>query len=369
MTLPETDLITVISYAYREGVVICNDFDSEMVLRQLEYLKIKYFNESVSEASGCHVAIAADPSECDKKYEYVISDNIIGEVARFFNHGIAYDTDPTFTYENSLSFNSYDSPFTNSSEIPFLKKTIEGDKLDDINLNIQTQIDNALEIHSLIDEFALMQSYTNRRYKWANGWFEGYDGLALYGMIKKYQPKHIIEIGSGYSTALMLDASEFLNQDIQISSIEPFPNRLNSLLRDGDCIDIHNDYVQNVPLSLFDQLEENDILFIDSSHVIKTGGDIPYEYFRILPRLKSGVLIQIHDMIYPFTYPMRWVKQGRPYNEAYLVRALISGNDRYEIEYFGSMINRCRLVEFDNDKEITYPALKVRGGSLWIKKK
>ena len=116
-------------------------------------------------------------------------------------------------------------------------------------------------------------------------------------------------------------------------------------------------------------MKKGDILFIDSSHVLRTGGDLPYIYFRVLPLLQSGVFIHIHDMFYPFTYPEKWIKQGRAYNEAYLVRALLSGNKNYQIQYFGNMLYRTDMAKKSEDITEIYPDLRDRGASLWLLKK
>lgn len=200
--------------------------------------------------------------------------------------------------------------------------------------------------------------------------FRSADAFLLHSIIREYNPKHIIEIGSGYSTAVMLDANEYyMGGQIDITCIEPYPERLFSILKDGDdkILSLRKDFVQNIILDEFDNLEENDILFIDSSHVAKMGGDVPYEYFNILPRLKKGVIIHIHDIFYPFTYPDKWIVGGRAYNEAFILRALLMNNNAYKMIFFNNMIyqlcsdryraifNRCNLAE-------------GVGSSIWLKK-
>jgi hypothetical protein len=111
-------------------------------------------------------------------------------------------------------------------------------------------------------------------------------------------------------------------------------------------------------------LESGDILFIDSSHVGRAGGDVPWVYFNILPRLKSGVLIHIHDILYPFTYPETWLKQGRSYNEAFIVRALLMNSNRYKMIFFNDMM----ISKYENEyKEGWSTGNKPFGGSLWLR--
>lgn len=153
--------------------------------------------------------------------------------------------------------------------------------------------------------------------------------------------KRIIEIGSGFSTFAALDTiDKWGNGDIKVTCIEPYPDRLYSRMTDKDreTLDVIPDFVHNVNLSIFDILEKGDILFIDSSHVTKSGGDIPFEYFNILPRLKPGVIIHIHDIYYPFDYPKDWLVRG--YTEAFILRALLTDNRKFRMLYFGDYLRK-----------------------------
>src|SRR5690606_1833553 len=109
--------------------------------------------------------------------------------------------------------------------------------------------------------------------------------------------------------------------------IEPYPRLLQSLITPDDAaaVTILPQRVQEVPLSVFDQLEPQDILFIDSSHVAKVGSDVVFLLLRVLPRLRPGVLIHFHDIFYPWSYPMRWIRQGCAWNESLFLRALLVG--------------------------------------------
>ena len=136
-------------------------------------------------------------------------------------------------------------------------------------------------------------------------------------------------------------------------------------VKDKNNICIYQNVVQNVDLDLFKKLEENDILFIDSSHVAKVGSDVMYEYFDILPVLKSGVIIHVHDMFYPFEYPEEWIKQGRAYNELYIVRALLMDSKKYKIIFFNDMMVKKYYEKYQESWMGNYP---IFGGSLWLQK-
>lgn len=136
-------------------------------------------------------------------------------------------------------------------------------------------------------------------------------------------------------------------------------------VKEQNNICLYQNIVQNVDLDLFKKLEENDILFIDSSHVAKVGSDVMYEYFDILPVLKSGVIIHVHDMFYPFEYPEEWIKQGRAYNELYIVRALLMDSKKYKIIFFNDMMVKKYYEKYQESWMGNYP---IFGGSLWLQK-
>jgi hypothetical protein len=161
-------------------------------------------------------------------------------------------------------------------------------------------------------------------------------------ILRHFKPKRIIEVGSGFSSAVIIDTNEiFFDGEIQVRFIEPFPDRLNWFLsgtRKPEHYFLHEKKVQQVPDSEFLALEENDLLLIDSSHVSKLGSDVNHLFFNILPKIKKGVIVHIHDICYPFEYPEPWVKEKRFWNEAYLLRSFLTFNDHYEIQLFNGFI-------------------------------
>ena len=123
--------------------------------------------------------------------------------------------------------------------------------------------------------------------------------------------------------------------------------------------------MQSVALENFKKLKANDILFIDSSHVSKTGSDVNYELFEILPNLASGVLIHIHDMFFPFEYPKEWVYEGRNWNELYMLRAFLNYNQDFDILLFSHYMHEKHEKAFEN-MPLTY---ENTGWNLWLQKK
>jgi predicted O-methyltransferase YrrM len=208
----------------------------------------------------------------------------------------------------------------------------------------------------------------NLRYYLCNDFYAYTDGILLYSIMRHYRPKRIIEIGSGFSSAAMLDTNEiFFRNQVQLTFIEPYPKRLYSLIRKKDktSTTILEHGVQAVPLDVFAQLTAGDVLFIDSTHVVKTGSDVNYILFDILPVLQPGVLIHFHDVFYPFEYPKNWVLNGRNWNESYFLKAFLMYNNDFEIRLFSDYLHKHHREAFAA-MPLCY---QNTGGSLWLEKK
>ncbi len=148
------------------------------------------------------------------------------------------------------------------------------------------------------------------RYHFKNPAFSYGDGSILHAMLRRYRPKRLIEIGSGYSSACAVDTIDrYLDGKVEVSFIEPYPELLLRLLGEETIkrFEVLAVPVQKVALSTFETLDEGDFLFIDSTHVMKTGSDVCHELFAILPALKPGVFIHFHDIPWPFEYGKKWV--------------------------------------------------------------
>lgn len=194
------------------------------------------------------------------------------------------------------------------------------------------------------------------------------DAVVLRAMIVENRPARIIEIGSGFSTAVMLDTIDEHALPTAITCIEPYADRLRSRLRPEDAriTTIIEKPVQEVPVETFTSLSAGDILFIDSTHVLKTGSDVHYELFSILPALKPGVIIHFHDMHYPFEYPDRWIFELQySWNEVYAVRAFLMYNNGFRITFMNSLF---QLYGKDLIPDILPRFNQNPGASLWLKK-
>jgi hypothetical protein len=197
------------------------------------------------------------------------------------------------------------------------------------------------------------------------------DVMFLYHVIRHLEPRQIVEVGSGASSAVMLDINDlFFNSSMKFTFIEPYPERLYGFLRDQDHDNamLITEKVQDVPMDVFESLEENDILFIDSSHVSKVGSDVNHLIFNVLPRINKGVWIHFHDIFYPFELPMHWIlENSRFWNESYLLRAFLMNNDAYEIMLFNTLLHKKYRSWFKNEMP---ECLIDEGdtGSIWIRK-
>lgn len=204
------------------------------------------------------------------------------------------------------------------------------------------------------------------RYYYMNDQFSYGDAAALYAMLTIHRPKRFVEIGSGFSSALALDTRTLENLGTHFTFIEPFPGRLNNLLRPDDhsVVEVIEQKVQYVSLDVFSALEPGDVLFIDSSHVVKTGSDVCFELLEILPILNRGVIVGIHDMFYPFEYPRSWcLDENRGWTELYMVRALLTFSVRYRIRFFNHYFG-LRHHDLASDPSVMFH--KNFGGTLWL---
>ncbi|HEU4402476.1 MAG TPA: class I SAM-dependent methyltransferase [Candidatus Polarisedimenticolia bacterium] len=238
-----------------------------------------------------------------------------------------------------------------------------------IDLRVEAQIDRLDRLAAYYGDLPFPDAPGgSTRYHYDNGFFSHGDAIILYSTLRHDRPRRVIEVGSGFSSALMLDVNElFLDESIRFTFIEPHPDRLLGLLTADDRRRhaILATPVQEVPLDLFRELQAGDLLFIDSSHVVKIGSDVTRIVFDILPVLRPGVLIHFHDVLWPFEYPEEWLLKGRAWNEAYFLRAFLQYNRSFEIEYFNSYVAGMHGEVLRRRMPL---CLKNPGGSLFIRK-
>ncbi len=214
-----------------------------------------------------------------------------------------------------------------------------------IDLHLAEQI--ALADHlvrSYSDDYFPEHRTAGRRYYWRNEFFPFADAFYVSRFLHELSPRRIVEIGSGHSSAAMLDTADDLRAagltPPRFDFVEPYPERLRGLLRDDDGAHcrLWEMEVQDAPDALFDELRANDLVLVDSSHVLKTGSDLAHLFFHVLPRLAVGVYVFLHDVSWPFEYPIEWVEEGRAWNEAYFLRSFLMYNDTFALRWMPGLV-------------------------------
>lgn len=253
-----------------------------------------------------------------------------------------------------------------------LKKSLRADRnLKGIEWNIEKQFEllNGFHFSEELKKFPL-KKLKDTEYYYDNNMYSSGDAEYLYNMIRFFKPKRIIEIGSGNSTLMAINAIKENKKDYTEYSclhicIEPYEQ---PWLEKVD-VELIRKKVEELDPSFFNILEENDILFIDSSHVIRPQGDVLFEILEILPVLKPGVIIHFHDIFTPKDYLDEWIhKDKRLWNEQYLLEAFLSFNSKFEI------IGAVNYLSHNHKKmfEIKCPVFKSQPGrepgAFWIRK-
>jgi hypothetical protein len=263
------------------------------------------------------------------------------------------------------------SPIVNVDEVREVFKT-RGDSINPpaINISMDAHAELWKKLLPYLNDIPFPEEKTDEyRYFFKNPAFSYGDGSILHAMLRCFRPRRLVEVGCGYSSACAVDTIDrYLDGKVDVEFVEPYPDLLIRLLGEelAKRYTIHVCFVQKADMQIFNSLEDGDFLFIDSSHVIKTGSDVCHELFNILPTLKPGVFIHFHDIFWPFEYGQDWVlKENRSWNEIYGLRAFLMYNESFEIVFHNDFfVKTCR-----NLVQESYPTmLKNSGGSIWLRK-
>jgi hypothetical protein len=202
------------------------------------------------------------------------------------------------------------------------------------------------------------------------GWV---DAAIYYCVLRHFKPRSICEIGSGASTLLALKAIEANRNEVpgyqcELLAIDPFPSDVLKAAV-SDCVRVEETEVQNVSRAEIESLSAGDVLFVDSSHVLKTGSDVQWIYLELLPRLKPGVLVHAHDIFLPREYPERWIKNERRFwNEQYLLQAFLSFNSAFEVLLTAALLHVRHPDSLAEAFSIYLPSHESPG-SFWFRRK
>jgi hypothetical protein len=207
-----------------------------------------------------------------------------------------------------------------------------------------------------------------RDYHAANDMFSRLDAWMLQAVLRHFRPARMIEVGCGWSSLVTARVNrEHLGGALDFTCIEPYPPEFL-----GDGIEgisrLIVSRVEELPVDPFLELGDGDVLFIDTSHTVKTGGDVVFLFHEVLPRLASGVVVHIHDVFLPWDYPQDWVFSGRAWNEQYLVRSFLTFNSAFRILLGSGWMSHYR-PDVLTAVLPGYPArYRDGGGSLWLQR-
>jgi hypothetical protein len=237
-----------------------------------------------------------------------------------------------------------------------------------VDLGEAAQWELVQDLLSLYEETAAWLLAGPPRFSLDNTWFSGSDALFLALMLRHLRPARVLEIGSGHSSALVLDAAAvWLGGQTRMTFVDPNPERLMALLGAGESgAEVLPVPAQDVPMSRFTDLGPNDVLLIDSSHVLKPGSDVHFLLLEVFPRLAPGVRVHLHDIFHPFEYPLSWLQAGVAFNEAYALRAILQGNRRLRIVLWNHFLERVHREWFATHMPLALSAPFLTGG-IWLR--
>jgi hypothetical protein len=221
------------------------------------------------------------------------------------------------------------------------------------------------------DQLALVGELANYReeldrldFDFNNDYFSGFDAAVYYSLLRHLKPGRVIEIGGGYSTRMAAKALA-ANGSGSLTCIEPYPERLNGSELN---IELITKRVEDIDLDFFSNLTANDVLFIDSSHTVKFGSDVYYEFLELLPWLAPGVWVHVHDIFFPHDYPEEWLLKRRlALNEQYFLEAFLAFNNQFRV----ALANHWLCLEHAGKAASLWPDVvssNHRSSSFWMKR-
>lgn len=225
-------------------------------------------------------------------------------------------------YEPLFQFSTLHKPLTQKRNLP------------GINWNTQGQLDLLQSFHFQNELLNFPKNSSGPSFSFENDTFRAGDAEFLYSLVRTIKPRRIFEIGSGNSTLVSLAAIASNQKEdsayrCQFVAIEPYER---PWLRELP-IELKREKVESIDTKFFTQLQAQDILFIDSSHMIRPQGDVLTEYLEIIPQLNPGVWVHVHDIFSPRDYLEKWLLQDmKLWNEQYLLEAFLCNNQRVEIK-------------------------------------
>lgn len=260
-------------------------------------------------------------------------------------------------YEPQFDHRRPKRPFSEERELPGIDWNIPG------QLEMLARFQYAEELAGIP-----MHRADGAEFHFNNGFFESGDAEYWYQLIRTVKPKRIIEIGSGFSTMMAMRA---LRKNREISAghqcehicVEPYEQRW--LEKSG--ARVIRQRVEDIQPDWLLELDENDVLFIDSSHIIRPEGDVLFEYLQLLPRLRRGVIVHVHDIFSPRNYLSQWLREDVWFwNEQYLLEAFLTQNPSWKV--LGA-VNLLHHRQYDELKRVApYLTPEREPGSFYIQR-
>ncbi|WP_170412848.1 class I SAM-dependent methyltransferase [Ruegeria atlantica] len=223
-----------------------------------------------------------------------------------------------------------------------------------------SQLVSEYQEHSALLEALKDPARNKTGYRINNGYYDSPDADALYLMIRRFKPKRVIEVGCGNSTRVTRQAIIDGGLQTKVTAIDPYPR--------ADIAHVVDQFEQKrleeVDPALFEQLESGDVLFIDSSHVVRMSNDVAHLFCRVIPALKPGVVIHVHDVFLPYEYPKRFFYDCPGWGEQYMLHSLLQ-SDAYSMLWPGYYLQQDRPDAIE-----ALPFLKNgRAQSIWVQVK
>ena len=245
-------------------------------------------------------------------------------------------------------------------------------ELPGIDLDLAEQVDT-LKRFTFSDEIMALhgRQISGLSIALPNGYFDEGDAEALYSFVRAFKPRTVIEVGAGHSTtfiqcAARANSNEDPNYSLRHICFEPYRNPWLELM--GPVI--KRQRVEEADLSLFRALQRNDILLIDSSHVLRAQGDVECEILRIVPSVAPGVLVHFHDIFTPRDYPDHWLHDRRVFwNEQYVVEAFLSFNSAFQVVLALNYLHHLKRPELYRSFPLLEATPSADPGSLWIRRR
>lgn len=287
---------------------------------------------------------------------------VAGRVLGWLGYPLGYDT----------LRRDYYSPIPNLRQLPE-SSWDEASLLGGVKLDLDRQItflEN--ELAPLISEFnpPLDPAGDSSSFFLRNGTYGSVDAETLYAMIRHLRPKQVIELGSGRSTQVISAARTRNDSDGAPSGYyvaDPFPTPLTRKIAPG-LFQLETISATEVPLERFAELASGDVLFVDTTHTVKMGGEVNYIILDVLPTLAPGVVVHFHDIFLPWPYPRKWLTKSRRFwAEQYLLQAFLSFNSAYEPLLATQALSRDRPDQLKRaiptfDRDVVSP------GAFWIRR-